>query len=292
MIQFYPSKFVLITDILDTFGAFSSLISLISLKKTKKTRRIFWLWHHYFVCRQAGVRQNLDHVFWPKTSTRYGYARFPSSSVFFFSSSLWGITYFIPPPPRRVHSWWCEWHSQRDVPQLVLQDRLHQGASAQTVSLWPPAYPPPPPPTACFDQVLCRGRKKHLFYVTMVSIFVQAWIFDLCKQIRRGRHSQVQPLPQQVVCLYQSFGLSSLKTRRWICIISLKFLLIYFILFYHPQRHSRNTSTVDSYDQGDRRPSGGRVHPSLPLQGENINIFQIQVSLQNSTVTFGWGLKM
>ena len=47
VIQFYPSKFVLITDILDTFGGYGSLISLSSVKNV----RVFWLSCHLFVGR-------------------------------------------------------------------------------------------------------------------------------------------------------------------------------------------------------------------------------------------------
>lgn len=38
--------------------------------------------------------------------------------------------------------------------------------------------------------------------------------------------------------------------------------------FHPPQRYSGDAPSADSHGQRDRRPSGGSVHQSLPLQGE------------------------
>lgn len=61
VIQFYPSKFVLITDILDTFGGWSLLHFLLEFCSDVCSSSF----------RPSGLRQNLVHVFWPEAPPRW-----------------------------------------------------------------------------------------------------------------------------------------------------------------------------------------------------------------------------
>ncbi len=125
VIQFYPSKFVLITDILDNFGEPSKRVTLHHMTSLPPTG--FLVYDR--IRRKSMITPSgaLKPVMLP--------GKIWSSSVWKLVSSLFFVS------SRGLHVWSGTGIGQRDVSELVLQDCLHPRAhstivSITTLSIW------------------------------------------------------------------------------------------------------------------------------------------------------------
>lgn len=187
---------------------------------------------------------------------------FPSSSVFFFFSLFFfalsrGIAHLICPPQMR--SQWMMWMTQPRRRASTGSSRSPpSGSFCPDCILMTSTFP-----RACFDLVSWgRSWKKNSILLLRTELVLVLLSHDRlhicaslvlwpCKQIRRGCHSQVQPLPQQVVRLYQPFSLSSLKAesgfvsyRVNISVLNKSLSFLSFWVFFYFTTHSGIQETL------------------------------------------------
>lgn len=130
----------------------------------------------------------------------------------------------------------------------------------------------PPSENFCPDCILHERRGQPASSLTLTGHggdFRCVLNSDVREQIRGGSHSEVQPLPEQNV---STSAQTDFILRKYVKLRNGRRPFADLWLSFLPpplQWYPGDASPPHSHDQGHRRPSGGGVRQSLPLQGED-----------------------